>query len=666
MSSLTTTTTPDSATKWAQLSDEELTPDSVGRLLNPIHDDYWVAVACLDRTTNDAAVQRSLLDLGLRRTEPALARSRKAFEDPLSVHIEDEDDSDTADEVGASQPREPTEAQRYVALVAHFRQEPVDAQLCRIRDVLLDRLDRLNTFVEICKEFPSKPVDDEQDEEWADDPWAETAAAPPSTSASTSSYDPPISLSDFLTSDFYTMACMLAAQEHFEALRILLERHGSHLWPYRVEILSHVPEYVSPLLYRSVLLSYDPATSQEQKPEGNPWRKEIDFAQNPSTHAALAESGVSFVVAAPTQGGSGLSPHPEPLTSSELVKWYRERVDLIVSSTGMVDAALLLVQHAASQGLPGLDELGEDLSLLVRLVYDTPSSIDHADDEWTLDRWMSMDPPSVVRAYLKYSTPATIARDINRLVMPYLFVAESRAERAGRPYPSLATNLLYDYILSAPLDIVAAIFGASKPTLPPAERLIRNDEDMVRLALSCLYGNDSLDQWSTMSRIFECLPAWESEGDEDDDADAADTTIASLGAFVTPTTSRPRCTPSDLLIFFKPLPWSSLSHALDILDVHLESGEILSRWGVPAPLRWFLQSDADIQEQRAWANRLARRADASNDKLETQEDWEWLLEDMLKLSGSGESSNSRGAFCLLSRDDLIRIFFGGLLSTGSK
>ena len=37
---------------------------------------------------------------------------------------------------------------------------------------------------------------------------------------------------------------------------------------------------------------------------------------------------------------------------------------------------------------------------------------------------------------------------------------------------------------------------------------------------------------------------------------------------------------------------------------------------------------------------------------------------MLKLAGSGEG-DSRSAFCLLSRDDIIRTFFSGLLSTGS-
>ena len=179
---------------------------------------------------------------------------------------------------------------------------------------------------------------------------------------------------------------------------------------------------------------------------------------------------------------------------------------------------------------------------------------------------------------------------------------------------------------------------------------------MARLALACLYGSESLDQWPTMSRVFECLPAWDTPEESQDEVDETDTTIVSLGDFVTPSTTRPRVTPSDLFLFFKPLPTTSLSRALDVLDVHLESGEILSRWSVPAPLRWFLRSNSNINEQRSWANRMARRANASNDQLDTQEDWEWLLEDMIKLSGSGESG-SRSAFCLLSRDDVIRIFF---------
>jgi hypothetical protein len=168
-----------------------------------------------------------------------------------------------------------------------------------------------------------------------------------------------------------------------------------------------------------------------------------------------------------------------------------------------------------------------------------------------------------------------------------------------------------------------------------------------------------------MSRIFECLPAWDISPEEDNDMDVADTTVASLGAFITPSATRPTCTASDLLVFFQPLPLVSLSHALDILDVHLESGEILSRWNVPAHLRWFLQSNADVNEQRAWANRMARRAGGSEDRLDTQEDWEWLLEDMIRLSG--ESNNGRkSAFGLLSQKEIVHIFFSGLLNAGGQ
>lgn len=665
MSSVTTTPTPspDLCTQWTQLPNDEITTDSIGRLLEPVQDDYWVSVACVDRVVDDADVQRALIDLGVLRTLNAVERCKRIYEEPSAVGSEEEEDEDaTSNDAQA----EPTEGQRHAALVAHFRHEPADAQLCRIRDVLLERLDRLNTYVDICKELPpAKNAEDEldEDEEWADDPWGEDAA-PRSTSTSASARELPISLADFLLGDLFDVACMFASLEHFAALRVLLERHGSYLWAYRLHILAHIPEHASPQTYRDVLPTYEPNTSQEQILENKPWRAEVDFAQLPSARTALAESDVPSLVASPPSNPPGLPPHPEALTPPELTAWYRQRADRIISSTGMVDAALSLVQHGASQGVPGLDALGEDLSLLVRLVYDAPASAEHADDEWTLERWAAMDAPAVVRAYLKHSSPATIARDISRLVMPYLFVAESRAERAGHPDPALATDALYGYILRAPLALVRAVFDASKPTLPPAERVIRGDADMVRLALACLYGSDSLDEWATMSAIFECLPAWETRAEQEDEADAAETTIASLGALVTPTTGRPRCTPADLLVFFQPLPSTSLSHALDILDVHLESGEILARWGVPAPLRWFLQSNADFQEQRAWANRLARRADAAEERLETQEDWEWLLEDMLKLVGSDEG-DSRGAFCLLSRDDIVRIFFSGLLSTGS-
>ncbi|KAI0068370.1 Sec39-domain-containing protein [Artomyces pyxidatus] len=633
--------------QWALIPDDALTPSSVQTILATVNDDLWVAAASVDRLLDDVDIQRALLELGLERSQPALDRARNIYPP------QDAEDPPAAGSFvkGSLEPDE--------TLVSYFRDEPADAQLCYIRSVLLGRLDRLNTFVEICRESVRKEETQEgEDDEWDDDPWEEGADEPVEK---TTLGTPPVPLSTFLSDDLMQNAYCLATRQSFSALRVLYRRHGSQLWPFRFTILDTIPEHAHPSEFRDILPEFDPSDDMERHVVSEGWRPESDWSELASVRESLKRSEAvqfDFQIVPPPPGGVEAS-----LSPTDLAAWYKQRAEHVMASTGMTDIALAVIQHGASQGLPGLDELGEELSLLSRLVYDAQGSErDHEDDDWTLDRWRAMDPPAIVRAYVAHTSPETIVQDVRKLVMPYLFVLEARAERTGNPDPSLATRLLRDYILSAPLDIVVSIFEASKPTLPAVQRLILDDEDMARIALACLYGSDSLHEWSTMGRIFECLPAWDTQATEDQ-ADEADTTVSSLGAFVAPTTARPRVTPSDLIVFFQPLPATSLSRALDILDIHLESGEILSRWNVPAPLRWFLQSAHDEAQQRARATRMARRTGRSADELDGQGDWEWLLEDMLKLVGANDAG-LKSAFGLLSQADVIRIFFGGLLSTG--
>lgn len=628
-----------SANAWANIPDNELTVRAIHDCLEPIQDDIWVAAACVDRTSDDVDLQRTLLDVGLTRTNHAVDRC-KAELDSTS----------------------PTWQNNKDHLSHHFRSVESDARLCYLRAILLERLDRLNTYVEICKEGPEEQISPGDElEEWEDDPWGDGTTEPRSSRAS-----PPMTLSTFLTDDLLSSAFQLATEQWFRGVHSLLERHSSHLYPHRFRIFNTIPEHVHPLEYRELLPALDHNTGVERIATHKSWRGELDFVELPDTREALNECHISTFQVASTELMFDTQPVPDPLSAEELMQWYKMRVDRILGGTGMVDVALTFVQHGASQGIQGLDEVGEELTLLSRLVYDAPHSRDTQEAvDWTLDKWYSMDPPSVVRAYLAHSTPSTLPQDISHLVMPYLFVLEARAERNGNPDPSLPNRLLYDYIISAPLEMVVAVFEASKPTLPASQRSIQDDEDMARLALACLYGSNSLTEWSTMSRIFECLPAWNLEDDQSADQDVADTTISSLGAFMAPSPTRPEVTAQDLLVFFRPLHVSSLSRALDILDVHLESGEILARWSVPAPLRWFLRSSSNIDEQRAWANRMARRAGGTEDKLITRDDWEWLLEDMLKLAGKGDMA-LRGAFGLLSQDEVARIFLSGLLSTGRE
>lgn len=320
--------------------------------------------------------------------------------------------------------------------------------------------------------------------------------------------------------------------------------------------------------------------------------------------------------------------------------------------------------------MPSLDSLGEDLSLLSRLVYDARvDASEHADsnqpildDSWTLSRWRTATPEEASAAYLHFATPDSVVHLIKHLLLPYLYVLLARSERTGKPDTQLPSRHIQNWLLSsASLELAAQVFNASKATLPVHERILKKDEEVARLALALLYGSQKIDRWEEMSAIFETLPAWEF-GPEDHEDGEGETTLLALAQFLRPTPSSPPPKPAELHTFFLPLSAPSLSLLLDALDVHLESAETLSRWGVPATMGWFILSAEDRSEQLAWATRMARRG---GERASKRDDWESLLRDMRKLRG-GSREGCRGAFGMLEEDEIKRIFFGGLLSSGSE
>ncbi|KAG8946411.1 hypothetical protein FRC04_011857 [Tulasnella sp. 424] len=654
------------AERWIDLTDDELTPEIIEEILPTISDDVWVAAACVDRVVDDVEAQRCLIRTGLSRTEEASKEAKKAVDLARSLG----DDQDGGDAEGEYDP-------------STLEFDDGTPELLVLRRTLLQRSDLTETYAAMAtecgwslsrqtEEGSDDPTDQGSSSESTDvedldlDPWAdvqEEEPRAPSSPQADSGIPPPISLSTFLLTPTLETALLFASTLEFSALRILI-KHNGELLPHRWKILATIPLHVLPSELSDILSTFDYAAEKEKPPASTPWRAEPEWVET-SESAPILQSATLPVVA-PLQSDTETSPL---LQAVEFSAWYVERVRRIDAELGLVDVALAWVQHGASQGIPGLDELGEDLSLLARLVYETSSAADRrapTKSQWNLSKWQQTDAKTIMHSYLANSTPDTIASDIRRLVLPYLYVLEVKQERTGKPDPTIPTRYLYDYILSSPLPVVAAIFEASKPVLPASQRLIKKNDDMSRLALACLYGSDELHEWGTMTRIFESLPGGQASPTSDDEMaeEAADMTLRAMADFVTPSATRGKATPQELLLFFKPLPVPSLSRALDILDIHLESGEIFDRWDVPAPLRWFLQSGDNVNQQKAWATRMARRNTASSgDEQEDEDEWVDLMNDMVRLAG-GKEGLLKGAFGLLTTDEVKKIFFEGLLSLG--
>ncbi|WVQ94410.1 hypothetical protein IAU59_001489 [Kwoniella sp. CBS 9459] len=465
---------------------------------------------------------------------------------------------------------------------------------------------------------------------------------------------PSIPLSTFLNQPIPLSALQLAASASISHLKTVCSRHLEDVYPFRLAILAAVPVWVSPvdLEREGLLLASEERDTEKWLQSTNEDKREPILESLLKLHLPA-----SYTLVAPT-----IPSRQGPLTSSELTEWYTEHI-LSLDSAGLLDIQLAWVQHGASLGVIGLDELGEDLSLLSRLVYDGNLTLDqHA--RWNLAHWRKSTQGEIIQAYLSNATPEDIVPDIRRLVLPYLYVLESRAERAGQVDPNMVERLLHDAILGLPLDLALPVFEASKATLPASGRIVKNDQDVARLALACLYGSEKKEGsvWSTMSSIFECLPVWELSGtDPASDAELTSTTLDSIATFVRPTSaSAAPPTSKDLFVFFHPLPFASLSRALDILDVHLESGEILARWNVPTQLRFLLQSARDSSDQRELAEKMVRRQRGLG-----EDGWRRLWDDMGRLAGGEDSGLLRGALGSLNVQERGRIYLGGLLSSGN-
>ncbi|GAA5866899.1 hypothetical protein JCM3774_004597 [Rhodotorula dairenensis] len=573
------------------------------------------------------------------------------------------------------------------------------------------------TFSTVATRQPPPAADDDDDDDDDDEPASELLQLPP-----------PPSLAAFLATPLVLTALSLAALAALPELSLLCSLHPTELSPHRARILDAVPLWADPQAYAELLPALpesehdddDDADAQEPRErqgwpdEAQPWRPEPDWSEQapyaPTTTTAAAVRR----------------------SAAEVRAWYLARVAAHVDA-GFVDEALSLIQHGAARNVSGLEQTGEDVSLLAKLVHERPPAPDDDEEEdeedpWTLARWRSLKPVEVIHAYTAHGTPANLPHTIRSLVMPYLHVLQARTER--RPSSSLSdrdpaassassssttpSEYLYEYLLSLPprshvpsdrdgasgLDLFLAVVEASIPTLPASQRLVPSDSDLARLAIAALYGAGRAGATAhaavVMGRVFECLPAFDdfhTTADDVDDTDAVD--LFSLGAAA-------RTAPIDIFRALKPASPKALSAHLDTLDLHLSQLETFLRYSSPPVssgsggdgLAWFLSSYRDREAQAQWATRLARTAftgggGRSGDpaEFESEDEWVGLMEFMADATGVATATATaqqqqpntlsppldrddairKGlgrAFCLLERQEVLRIFFGGLLAAG--
>uniref|UniRef100_A0A8C6NZ23 NBAS subunit of NRZ tethering complex n=1 Tax=Nothobranchius furzeri TaxID=105023 RepID=A0A8C6NZ23_NOTFU len=530
---------------------------SIQDYLSKIRKRSWVLHECVERVPENVDAAKELLEYGLKGTDLEALIAIGHNEDggrfilPGDVDLDDLPYEDTlADDEELEMKKD--KRRELLAKVDFSRLTLEQKELCRSRLKLLFYLDRLATYEEIL----GGPHAAEQ------------------------KYDAEF-FKTFRSQSIVLSARNYARESNVQALDILFTYHGEELLQHRLAILYNFPETTSPHEYSTLL----PEACLDERGELAliPWveqrHREMDWCE--SEQAVLEQNVLD-------DDGFLYEETPERLrfcTSTPsidlLTDWYQSRAQDIDSCSRQVDCALSLVRLGKEREIPGLEQLCDDLVTMETLVYETSCDLN-----LTLKDLRQLSHIEKLGLLMKNSSPERYVKDAFQWMVPFLHRCEREQEGAARSLLALHLVGLAQHDLTLPL----LIFQHSKPNCQ--KKIIRDPDQLMEVALECIYSCERDDQLSLCYDILECLPQR---------GFGSDTSITPL-----------------------------LHDQVDKLEKHLSVVEVLEKHSLPKPVSYVKSSQNSEEEAHQLMVKLCRHTGRKNPPV-SETVWRGVLQDLLDM-----------------------------------
>ncbi|KAJ8275215.1 hypothetical protein COCON_G00098400 [Conger conger] len=537
---------------------------SIQDYLSKIKKRSWVLHECVERVPENVDAAKELLQYGLKGTDLealiAIGNGEDGgrFIQPGDLDVEDvpyEDFLSPGEELQRKKETEARKRQELLMKVDFSRLTLEQKELCRSRLKLLCYLDRLATYEEIL----GGPHAAEQ------------------------RYDAEF-FKKFRNQNILLSALTYARESNVQALDILFTYHGSELLKHRLAVLHNFPETTSPHEYTILL----PEASTDET--GNlrliPWdelsHRETDWCEEPECRSVVepgSQDDDEFLYEEQPELLRFRSADP-PV--SLLTGWYLSRAEAIDSCSRQVDCALSLVRLAKEREIPGLELLCDDLVTLETLVYETACEL-----SLTLQELQQLKDIDKLRLLMKNSPEERYVKNTYQWMMPFLHRCES--QRAGS-----SSALLREYLVSLSkedLTLPLKIFQHSKPECQ--KKIIGDHDQLMSVALECIYSSERDDQLSLCYDVLECLPQ------------------RGYGRAESGLTK-------------------SLHDQVDRLEKHLSVAEVLEKHGLQKPISFVRSSQNSREEAHQLMVKLTRHTGRKNPPV-SENVWKGLLQDLLDM-----------------------------------
>uniref|UniRef100_A0A8C4QLG4 Uncharacterized protein n=1 Tax=Eptatretus burgeri TaxID=7764 RepID=A0A8C4QLG4_EPTBU len=506
---------------------------SIQDYLTKIRKPEWVLHECLERVPENVDAAKELLLYGLEGTGldalMALADGERhdRFVTPGDLDLPEISYEDLEGEPEIEEEllcRRQQEREKWLLARVNFSNLTLGQRdLCRCRLRLLNFLDRLATYEEILG----------------------------GPQAAERLYNAEF-FKTFRSQNLLVSARNYARSGDWQALETLFLFHGEELRKQRLPLLSCFPETTSPHEYRTLL-------------------PEVGFCVLAGVLFLMYKMWVIFAIRALLEVRSGdlcefiFEEEPElrpfcgdDLSVEQVSSWYRQRACHIEAHSHQVDCALSLLRLGVERGVPGLDDLLEELVTLETLVYEAG-----AEPTFTLENLQQMEDVARLRLLMLNVSVGDFVRDAFRWLVPFLQRVQAR--------DGSSNSLLHQYLLglaSNDLTCPRLVFQNSTPVR--TQRVITDDALLMELALECVYACTRTDQLALCYDILECLPQ-----------------------------RKPR---KDSKVM------KTLHDRVDLLERHLRVVDILEKYGVHRPVSYVRDSQSDVELAQDMLTYLARQA----------------------------------------------------------
>uniref|UniRef100_A0A8C5H6L0 Neuroblastoma-amplified sequence n=1 Tax=Gouania willdenowi TaxID=441366 RepID=A0A8C5H6L0_GOUWI len=535
---------------------------SIQDYLSKIRKRSWVLHECVERVPENVDAAKELLQYGLNGTDLEALIAIGNGEDegrfimPGDVDFEDfsyEDILSDDEELEMKKERESRKRQELLAKIDFSRLTLEQKELCRNRLKLLSYLDRLATYEEIL----GGPHAAEQ------------------------KYDAEF-FKKFRSQNIVLSARNYARESNVQALDILFTYHGEELLQHRLAILYNFPETTSPHEYTTLL----PEACLDDKGELAliPWdeqrHREMDWCEAEECRSVLDQNLFnedSFLYEEPP----GLVRFRTSTPSIELLTdWYKTRAQDIDTCSRQVDCALSLVRLGKEREIPGLELLCDDLVTMETLVYETSCEL-----SLTLKDLQQHSNIDKLHLLMK-DVSNRYVKDVFQWMVPFLHRCEGQEEGAAKA-------LLREYLVQLAqrdLTLPLIVFQHSKPDCQ--QKIIGDPDQLMSVALECIYSCERDDQLSLCYDILECLPQ------------------RGFGPQTGVT--------------------ASLHDQVDKLEKHLSVVEVLEKHGLQKPISYVKNSENSKEEAHQLMVKLCRHTGRKKPPV-NETVWKSLLQDLLDM-----------------------------------